>query len=1280
MPKPITKKRKSFSGGADVAIDAEGNQMFSTGDPRNELEIAKRRRPHSARADSVNPAAKPVVPIPAVAPRPKVRVGTTNVRGAMKHNKRRLLKGVPPDIVIINERVQLDEVGFIPNEGSNIGFSYEYFPLSGNSPKTPEEIVTAKIIFAKVFAPNSGFSLVNPKPPCDIDEYGVLREGLNNRLQRIRTQVRAGKRNEGLSIRVRALMEQGIKIKKLLDDMVLNVEECTNYEEDGHTGFGVSKISNIDDDQMRRIIRNFSFLVLQALNPNPDFDSKMAVDPVDLMNTLDNTDFTESDMNQYLKAYEEKNPIPRLIGIILSDTNAQKSLLQLMLEDEKKKFLQTIIDSLTLKLEGTPSVATFATFQATLEGDDSNSKIMSIIGWIVDEIKRYSHNAVKGTADAHAAASTEIALKARLAELEASQGVLKLQLAEAQTNVAAAAPPTEGGVSQTVHDALVAKGIDDVKKVEEELVKLQADLEKCRAEVVEASKYAIKTKDDVIVTQKMYNSLVDLLKVAEDEVVEATTKNGKLEEEKRDLEAQLTGLQAEAAALEALKNTTVDKKKFAELEGQIAELTFKADDCTDKIEKITELSAKLAGTEIEKDKAQAENAGLKQQLHESRAATVAAAGQSQALYSQIEALKAEIAALRAPVADITADISTELKDANDKIAANQLTIRAAEEDIFELKQKLQGEEAGAASTDILAKEAEISSLKETNAKLLEIKVALEGKLKGFEKADESEALAKQAEVLAEKEAELIALNAKLAELEGKLASKDVKTAGTHGMVAAAEERENALRERVRGLASAIKSGESAKVLGPYFANPVDDSAFQELVAAVMEKTSQSEIKSNSTDICYLNYFVIFFIRELFFTPTYTPGKVSVIPNPMLSSEKNQIIATIEGVEDPKALLDLIFSILKSDNLQITSPEAIEFLRRKTITTNLEKVYESKFPEFYKNVGKIQYSIPGSTNPLTPTAALGNKTSISYLTLFTQFLFIARKYLLDNKDQVAGCGSNKYINEGVTPQSIVNPLSVRDTATEQPSSAKSEIYVNPFKEAPAAPAAPAAPPPLSQEEAVKVDAAVARRATAMKKPIISRLVEGVEELPPLSSNAKTLRLLIIDASKTQKKGASAATQSDIALTGEETSFLDQATKSSIMNNFLIKWQKENNVYRTVAHIARGLNRPRIDPGVDEEAVYAKLLNNAVHNGYRLSIKETGIMRKFLLDLMKAYVLTYKIGNVPSIDIDGKVDAIYPEFNKVLNPELQGAGFPVSQKTSLFSTLKIDIQTLKTFVKT
>jgi hypothetical protein len=419
---------------------------------------------------------------------------------------------------------------------------------------------------------------------------------------------------------------------------------------------------------------------------------------------------------------------------------------------------------------------------------------------------------------------------------------------------------------------------------------------------------------------------------------------------------------------------------------------------------------------------------------------------------------------------------------------------------------------------------------------------------------------------------------------------------------------------------------------------------------------------------------------LFFTPTYTPGKVSVIPNPMLSSEKNQIIATIESVEDPKALLDLIFSILKSDNLEITSPEAIEFLRRKTITTNLEKVYESKFPEFYKNVGKIQYSIPGSTNPLTPAAALGNKTSISYLTLFTQFLFIARKYLLDNKDQVAGCGSNKYINEGVTPQSIVNPLSVRDTATEQPSSAKSEIYVNPFKEAPAAPAAPAAPPPLSQEEAVKVDAAVARRATAMKKPIISRLVEGVEELPPLSSNAKTLRLLIIDASKTQKKGASAATQSDIALTGEETSFLDQATKSSIMNNFLIKWQKENNVYRTVAYIARGLNKPRIDPGVDEEAVYAKLLNNAVHNGYRLSIKETGIMRKFLLDLMKAYVLTYKIGNVPSIDIDGKVDAIYPEFNKVLNPELQGAGFPVSQKTSLFTTLKIDIQTLKTFVKT
>jgi hypothetical protein len=181
MPKPISKKRRASSilRGGVLAVDSEGNAMFPQGDPRNEIELAKRRRPSIISADTRD---KGVSGNDKTLPsRPKVVVGTTNVKGALKRNIKNQINKIPSDIVVINERVQLDETNFVPNEGQNLGFSYEYFPPKNGVMKTPKEIIAAKVVFANVFRPTSEFSLINPKPPCDIDEYGILREGLSNR-------------------------------------------------------------------------------------------------------------------------------------------------------------------------------------------------------------------------------------------------------------------------------------------------------------------------------------------------------------------------------------------------------------------------------------------------------------------------------------------------------------------------------------------------------------------------------------------------------------------------------------------------------------------------------------------------------------------------------------------------------------------------------------------------------------------------------------------------------------------------------------------------------------------------------------------------------------------------------------------------------------------------------------------------------------------------------------------------------------------------------------------
>ncbi len=1193
MPKPISKKRRASSilRGGRVAVDSEGNAMFTEGDPRNEAELAKSRRPALVAAE---PAAEPAAAAVAAKEkkswwsRPKVVVGTTNVKAAMKRNKKNQMNKIPADIVVINERVQLDETDFVPNEGGNLGFSYEYFPPKNGVIKTPNELIEAKVVFANVFRPNSEFSLINPKPPCDIDEYGILREGLNNRLERIRVQVRAGKRNEGLSIRVRALMEQGVKIKKLLDDMVENVENCGNYQ--GETQISINKISNLDDDQIRRLIRNFSFLVLQALNPIEGYDDKMAVDPVDLVNVLDNTDFTESDMNDFLKDYQEQYSIPRLIGIILSDTNSQKSMLNLMLEDEKRKLVQTLINSLTSKLEGTSSATAFATFQATIGGEDSNTRITSVIGWVVDEIKRVSYSKGESDAEIVRLKSTEVTLNARLAELETEKSAVTLQLDQAQAeSVSLSATPIDP-IDKATYDAVkIDKEKNDraIVKLNEEIVTLQKELETCRAELETTKAGMIKNKEGQKVTQTMFNSLISLLNDTEQNLKDATAKNRSLEDDLRNLQIKKAKCSTMVGELIAKSKSPLSQQERAELQSKIEELNAKANDYDAKIQEINELKVTLEGVTFERDKIRIDSKGLKEELEASQASAGSVQREIEQLKIEISNLKEQNDILKQPVLNKGETLITQIKEIEKKEGDNKTKIDNSSTEIETTIALLPTMDAKSQSTkqnEIAALRLEIDKLTEINSKLATTKNKLEEELNRISGATNNDSI-KQAELLAQKEAQVASLERTLVELNGKIAKNNVITANKDVQVGEATSAESALRERVRKLAEALQNEDSDALLP--FTND-SQTGFSELVKVVAEKTKKSNIKSDSTDICYLNYFVSFFIRELFFTSI----------NEQVQSNKVEIIKDVDTIKDSKSLLELIFTTLKSNEYEITDENLRNFLKgHANISKNLEEIYMFRFPDFHKNVRDIKYTISGSRNPLTPLASLGNKTTLTYLTLFTYFLFIARKYLLDNKDKITGCGNNIFIeNKEGSARSSNEPVTVVNTVA-------------------------------SDETAPTVAPIVI--------PTVAEPVAKVLEDIPVKNPDDTIRKLIIEASKSPNSAISKGVK--------DTEIQDQSGKSPVLKNFLRTWQKESKTYTVISDISKKLSDNRTITTIEG---IKDVCEDNISKPNNIQI-----IKKFIIDLMKTYIQVYNINNIPSNEVSKRVNAMLPIFKNNLNPSIK-----------------------------
>lgn len=321
-----------------------------------------------------------------------IAVGTATTGSAITSRRKRQLleKSVPADIIVINERVQLDETNFKAEENTDrVGFTQKngYFP----EPMSQADLLNAKITFAKIFAKDSNFSLTDSKPPCDLEEYGVLRQGLENRFKHLRYEINKNNQIEGSSIKTNALLDQAVKIKAILDNMHEN--PCHEYS---GAEFSIRSMTTINDEQMQRLIRNFSLMVLQAIHPIESQKEYFKADPVEMVKILDNLEVDNAAVEGYLNEYQKESEIPRLIGLILSESGPRDTVLGIMDADAKKNLYNRITQEFGKVFQkqhggGHDGSNDYEALITILNDNDASydDKIIRMIRFVIDMLGRY---------------------------------------------------------------------------------------------------------------------------------------------------------------------------------------------------------------------------------------------------------------------------------------------------------------------------------------------------------------------------------------------------------------------------------------------------------------------------------------------------------------------------------------------------------------------------------------------------------------------------------------------------------------------------------------------------------------------------------------------------------------------------------------------------------------------------------------------------------------------------------------------------------------------------
>jgi myosin heavy subunit len=290
------------------------------------------------------------------------------------------------EIIVTGERVRLDEEGFNPGDESEItSFKTKYFPKLMDD---ETQLETVKSVFKMIF--NIDRSDDQIKLPCDDQEQEILLDGLTTRRETLWMELKNLYEMRGTA----ALLRTKLQIYERLNILIMNLQRdedlgiCQDYNPDG-TPAGFRKINLEDENNMRELLRNFVFLILQAKMPVEEF-SDTTNTARELVTTINENKISENEMDTYLSLWREQaafanENIPNIIAEVLEGVDAQPGLVNILVDDQLNSLYKEIVKEAIINYEASVSylIPEFNEFLKEIIDNSFKDKVIAVIKWIL---------------------------------------------------------------------------------------------------------------------------------------------------------------------------------------------------------------------------------------------------------------------------------------------------------------------------------------------------------------------------------------------------------------------------------------------------------------------------------------------------------------------------------------------------------------------------------------------------------------------------------------------------------------------------------------------------------------------------------------------------------------------------------------------------------------------------------------------------------------------------------------------------------------------------------
>jgi hypothetical protein len=195
---------------------------------------------------------------------------------------------------------------------------------------------------------------------------------------------------------VRNLYHTAEEINAVLQAIEDQKTNCTDYNVNLDSGIAdqipayEKPIARADTERMQNLLRQFSFFILQSMNPIAGYEYKEGnVKPNFLISALEQEQISKEEMDQYLAEYTVQHEIPDTISQALQSTDSQDNIYSLMLESELQNLIQYLKNSMTRNLTDMAIKTEFIGVTSELQNAPAREQIMAILNWL---LQKYSSN------------------------------------------------------------------------------------------------------------------------------------------------------------------------------------------------------------------------------------------------------------------------------------------------------------------------------------------------------------------------------------------------------------------------------------------------------------------------------------------------------------------------------------------------------------------------------------------------------------------------------------------------------------------------------------------------------------------------------------------------------------------------------------------------------------------------------------------------------------------------------------------------------------------------